>query len=65
VARGALERGADGEVVVTVPVEVAGVTADCSPGSERPAYVPVRAAGLRVTATEEYRRLEAELPGLP
>jgi hypothetical protein len=35
------------------------------PGSDRPAYVPVRPPGCGRPRRREYRRLEAELPGLP
>ena len=43
----------------------AGVTADSFAWIGASGVRTGPAAGLRVTATEEYRRLEAELPGLP
>ena len=43
----------------------AGVTADSFAWIGASGVRTGPAAGLRATATEEYRRLEAELPGLP
>jgi len=43
----------------------AGVTADSFAWIRAPGAYSVPASGLRATAAEEYRRLEAELPGLP